>query len=53
MYLGLGVLRLPPKDFWQMTLKELSAAISAPQSCDTKIDRAGLDALMRIFPDKQ
>ena len=53
MYLGLGVLRLPPKEFWQMTLQELSAAISAPQSPDTEIDRAGLDALMRIFPDKQ
>ena len=52
MYLGLGVLRLPPKHFWQMTLKELSAAVSAPQSCQTMLDRAGLDELMRIFPDK-
>jgi hypothetical protein len=36
-----------------MTLRELSAAISAPHFGDTMMDRAGLDALMRIFPDKQ
>jgi uncharacterized phage protein (TIGR02216 family) len=52
MHLGLGVLRLPPGDFWQMTLKELSAAIAVPHSCETMMDHAGLDALMRVFPDK-
>jgi uncharacterized phage protein (TIGR02216 family) len=53
MYLGLGVLRLSSKDFWQMTPKELSAALAAPQLSETMMDRASLDTLMRLFPDNR
>ena len=54
MRFGLGVLRLPPREFWAMTPRELSAAhmgmtgigaIAAP-------DRERLDGLMAAFPDK-
>jgi uncharacterized phage protein (TIGR02216 family) len=49
---GLGVLRLPPEQFWRMTPRELACAIAAvrgPQSAP--LDRAALDTLMRRFPD--
>jgi len=55
MAIGLGVLRLPPRDFWAMTPAELGRAISgltgnAPVSPMT---RRRLDALMARFPDAE
>ena len=50
---GLGVLRLPPAQFWAMTPRELAFAIRG--ICGTvaePIDRASLDALMKQFPDR-
>jgi uncharacterized phage protein (TIGR02216 family) len=51
--IGLGVLRLPPEQFWRMTPRELAAALrglygepAAPLS------RAELDALVARFPDR-
>tara|TARA_R110000868_G_scaffold244926_2_gene501398 strand:+ start:6616 stop:6783 length:168 start_codon:yes stop_codon:yes gene_type:complete len=41
MELGLGQLRLNPRDFWSMTLPELSAAARGAGS------RAGNDAMTR------
>ncbi|QYO77950.1 rcc01693 family protein [Devosia salina] len=52
MRFGLGVLRLPPRDFWAMTPRELAAAWGAIMG-----DRAGplgrneLERLMETFPD--
>jgi len=53
MALGLGVLRLPPAQFWAMTPRELHAAasplfVSGGQAAP---GRADLAALMRRYPD--
>ena len=54
MAAGLGLLRLPPQQFWAMTPRELAAALDAvlgrtgtPQSPT----RRELSALMQRFPD--
>ena len=48
MELGLGVLRLSPKDFWNATPREIAAAFggAAPQ-----LHRASFEDLMRRYPD--
>jgi uncharacterized phage protein (TIGR02216 family) len=49
---GLGVLRLSPEAFWQMTPRELACAIEAV--CGPAVpplDRASFDDLMARFPD--
>ena len=53
MGLGLGVLRLPPEIFWQMTLPELAAAAYAlnPKMTSPHMTRNELDLLMKQFPD--
>ncbi len=51
MHAGLGRLRLFPDAFWRMTPRELAAAL-APPALPT-LDRAGLAALMRRYPDRQ
>ncbi|MCF2523032.1 rcc01693 family protein [Bradyrhizobium sp. G127] len=49
---GLGVLRLPPEQFWRMTPRELGYAIAAVRGPGrAPIDRAALDDLMQKFPD--
>jgi len=51
---GLGVLRLPPAQFWTMTPRELALAIRAVRgSAPEPIDRAALDELMQKFPDRR
>ncbi|MFG1295038.1 rcc01693 family protein [Xanthobacter variabilis] len=52
MGLGLGILRLPPEDFWRMTPRELAAAAGglAPRP-PAVLRRADLAALMARFPD--
>lgn len=51
---GLGVLRLPSQEFWRMTPRELAAAIEAVRGPATaRLDRAGLEDLMRRFPDER
>lgn len=51
---GLGLLRLPPRDFWAMTPRELAAALKAvlgdPQAAMPP-SRADLESLLRRFPD--
>ena len=52
MHFGLGVLRLPPRDFWAMTPRELAAAWGAIMGDRTgSLGRSELDRLMEIFPD--
>jgi uncharacterized phage protein (TIGR02216 family) len=54
MRFGLGVLRLPPDQFWRMTPRELAAAIAGLRGGATApLGRAALDELMRRYPDHQ
>jgi uncharacterized phage protein (TIGR02216 family) len=49
---GLGVLRLPPEQFWKMTPRELAHAIRAATGRNgPPLARDALDQLMRRFPD--
>ena len=49
---GLGVLRLPPAQFWAMTPRELAFAIRAVRGAVPEpINRTALDELMKQFPD--
>jgi uncharacterized phage protein (TIGR02216 family) len=49
---GLGVLRLPPAQFWAMTPRELALAVRAVRgTIPEPIDRAALNELMQKFPD--
>jgi uncharacterized phage protein (TIGR02216 family) len=49
---GLGVLRLSPQAFWQMTPREFALAVEAVLGPRTApLDRAALEQLMRRYPD--
>ncbi|ABD87378.1 rcc01693 family protein [Rhodopseudomonas palustris] len=53
MRFGFGVLHLAPRDFWAMTPRELAQAILAVRGVATApLDRAGLDDLLRRYPDR-
>ncbi|MDZ4367251.1 MAG: rcc01693 family protein [Afipia sp.] len=50
---GIGVLRLPPDQFWRMTPRELAYAVAAVRGPNGEpINRTSLDRLMQRFPDK-
>jgi uncharacterized phage protein (TIGR02216 family) len=49
---GLGVLRLPPEQFWRMTPRELAAALRGLYGDAAPIDRATFDELRARFPDE-
>lgn len=52
MRFGLGVLRLPPRDFWAMSPRELASAWSAVVGERTgALSRNEMDRLMEQFPD--
>ena len=56
MAFGLGVLKLPARDFWSMTPRELDAALTGHygrRRAQGAPDRAGLQALMQQYPDQQ
>ena len=52
--IGLGVLRLPPEQFWKMTPREFAAALRGlygePQM---PLDRKAFEALATRYPDKR
>lgn len=48
MTIGMGLMRLAPRDFWAMTPRELAAAMGQP---DGPMRREALDQLMKEFPD--
>lgn len=50
---GIGVLRLPPHDFWRMTPRELACAIEAVTGRRAPLDRDGFSNLMKRFPDER
>lgn len=49
---GLGVLKLPPEQFWRMTPRELAYAIEAVTGRGAALDRAALAELMTRYPDE-
>lgn len=52
MQLGFGVLRLSPREFWDMTARELAAAALAVYGAPAEaLGGQALAALMRAFPD--
>jgi len=52
MGFGLGRLRLSSEAFWQLTPRELAAAIEQLAGpARAPLDRAGFEALMARFPD--
>ncbi|MFM1815274.1 MAG: hypothetical protein RLZ98_1969 [Pseudomonadota bacterium] len=56
MAIGLGVLRLRPKDFWRMSVAELTAAtegLIGGSGAPRPPGRQEFAALMARFPDKE
>ncbi len=51
MHVGLCLLRLPPRDFWALTPKEFFVMAGGTRPRGAAMERTGLDALMRAFPD--
>jgi uncharacterized phage protein (TIGR02216 family) len=54
MAAGLGTLRLPPRDFWAMTPRELDAALRGAfglVGAMPAMTRGDLAALMALYPD--
>ncbi|OBZ96021.1 gene transfer agent (GTA) [Pararhizobium polonicum] len=51
MHAGLCLLRLPARDFWAMTPREMQAAMGGLRPRNAVPDRTGLEALMGAFPD--
>ena len=49
MQLGLGVLRLSPREFWATTPREIAAAF--PMSQNMAMARSDLETLINHFPD--
>jgi len=47
--LAAGDLRIPPEAFWRLSLKEWRALTDGGAA--GALDRAGLEALARVFPD--
>ena len=52
MHAGFCLLRLSSKDFWALTPLELSAMTGAMRPRGAVLERHGLEALMRAFPDE-
>jgi uncharacterized phage protein (TIGR02216 family) len=50
---GLGVLKLPPEQFWRMTPRELAYAIETATGRNAPLDRAAFMQLMARYPDGQ
>ncbi|SES15679.1 phage conserved hypothetical protein [Rhizobium sp. NFR03] len=53
MEAGLSRLRLPARDFWRMTPRELAAALGLVTKHGAAPDRAGLSRMMMQFPDDE
>lgn len=55
MQIGLGVLQIPPNDFWSMSLSEFYAAIEGYNrvngSGNAPLSRYELERLMERYPD--
>ncbi|MFB9951342.1 rcc01693 family protein [Rhizobium puerariae] len=51
MHAGFCLLRLPPRDFWMLTPVEFLAMTGGLRPRGGAMERAGLEALMKAFPD--
>ncbi|WMT91166.1 rcc01693 family protein [Pelagibacterium sp. H642] len=53
MAVGLGVLKLSPRQFWAMTPRELAAAHAGltGRGAGAPLDRGALERLMALHPD--
>ena len=51
MSLGLGALKLAPRDFWAMTAFELLTALGLSQHNAERITRAKLEQMIKNHPD--
>ncbi|WFS03004.1 rcc01693 family protein [Rhizobium tumorigenes] len=51
LHVGLCLLRLPPVIFWAMTPIEFHAMAGGLSPRSPSLDRAGLAAMMVLFPD--
>nr|WP_105427905.1 rcc01693 family protein [Neorhizobium tomejilense] len=51
MHAGLCLLRLPPRDFWALTPVEFLAMTGGMRGRGAGMEKPGLEALMRAFPD--
>lgn len=51
--LGLGLLRLAPRDFWTMTPREMAHVLRlfSGSGVSRPPERGSLDVLMALFPD--
>ena len=53
MAFGFGILKLSSQQFWQLTPRELAAAMAARRGpIIAPMPRDGLNALMQKFPDE-
>lgn len=55
MGLGLGIMAMPPKVFWAMTVREFEAAVRGRLGAGgsaSPLDRPGLERLMARYPDE-
>ncbi len=50
MQAGLGVLRLPPEQFWRASLREIAAAFAS--EARWPMPRSAFDELSARFPDR-
>lgn len=53
VHAGLCLLRLPARDFWAMTPREIRAALGGLRPDAGPIDRQALQTLMTAFPDRR
>jgi uncharacterized phage protein (TIGR02216 family) len=51
LHVGLHLLRLPARDFWALTPREFWAVSGGMKPLAAGLERAGLEELMRVFPD--
>lgn len=53
--LGLGLLRLAPRDFWAMTPREMAHVLNlfSGGGAASSPGKRSLDALMALFPDNE
>jgi uncharacterized phage protein (TIGR02216 family) len=51
MHAGLCLLRLPAREFWSMTPREMRAAFGGLRPSGAVPDRSSLETLMVAFPD--
>ncbi len=49
---SLGGLGLAPEVFWRLTPAELTLMLGEPQA-ERPMDRAGLERMLRAFPDRK